>query len=238
MTRTPEDTALAFAHVARNLLEQGSVQSTLEEIADLAVAEVKGCEFAGISVVQKDGSIMTPAATDPLVGRADQLQHSTRQGPCLEAIRARDVYIIGDMSQETRWPDFAGKALQLGMNSMLSHQLYTRREVLGGLNLYSTEPNAFDAESTQIGQVLAAHAAVALASAQNEAHLHDAIRTRERIGEATGILMERHKLSREQAFSLLSKASQNLNTKLRDLAEEVVHTGTIPAGTDSPKKHR
>lgn len=80
VTRTPEDTASAFAHMARDLSEQGSVQSILEEIADLAVTEIKGCEFAGISAVQKDGSITTPAATDPLVGQADQLQHSTGQG--------------------------------------------------------------------------------------------------------------------------------------------------------------
>ncbi|GAB3696795.1 GAF and ANTAR domain-containing protein [Nocardiopsis oceani] len=228
MTNPRKDLSSAFADFARDLLDKESVQSTLEEIAQLAVSEIDGCEFAGISVLHPGGSITTAASTHPVVGEADQLQYTTRQGPCLEAISDRKVYFIHDTLAEPRWPDFVEGVAGLGMRGMMSAQLFTRREVLGGLNLYSTETGAFDEGSARVGEILAAHAAVALSSAQNDESLRDAIRTRERIGEATGILMERYKLTSQQAFALLAKASQNLNTKLRDLAEEIVHTGDFP----------
>lgn len=236
MTRAPRKTADAFADVARNLLDQGSVQATLKEITELAVTEISGCRSAGISLLNGDGMITTPSATDTLVERADQLQYTTGQGPCLETIHDRQVYIIDDVRQDARWPVFATEVANLGVRSMMSHQLYTRREVLGCLNLYSTELKAFDRASAEIGQALAAHAAVALASAQNNARLREAMQTRSRIGEATGILMERYKVTSEEAFALLVKASQNLNTKLRDLAEDLVETGALPQGSAGPSR--
>lgn len=228
MAHSPEDLPGAFAAFARDLLDQGSVQSTLEEIAELAVGEIRGCEFAGISVLHGQGDVSTPAATHAVVEEADRLQYSLGEGPCLEAIHDRDVYFVDDTTMETRWPRFMASVADLGMRSMMSVQLFTRREVLGGMNLYSTEVKAFDPASARFGELLAAHAAVALASARNEENLRGAIRTRERIGEATGILMERYKVGSQEAFSLLAKASQNLNTKVRDLAEEIVRTGDFP----------
>lgn len=236
MTETPRESADDFAEVARNLLDRGSVQATLEEIAALAVREIEGCEFAGISLLHKGGSITTPAATVPLADMADQIQYTTGQGPCLESIKDREVYIIDDTAQETRWPVFSAQVCELGVQSMMSHQLYTRRQVLGSLNMYSSELKAFDAESSSIGQALAAHAAVAMASAQNDAHLREAMNTRSQIGEATGILMERYKLTSRDAFALLVQASQNLNTRLRDLAEHLVETGSVPDGTKGQDK--
>lgn len=231
MTSAPKDLSLAFADFAGDLLDKESVQSTLEEIVELAVGEIRGCEFAGISLLHKGSDIATPAATHPVVEQADQLQYTTRQGPCLEAINVRDTYFIDDTMVETRWPDFVASVSRLGIRSMMSCQLFTRRDVLGCLNLYSTGVRAFEEGSARVGEVLAAHAAVALSNAQNAETLRGAIRTRERIGEATGILMERYKLTSEQAFALLVKASQNLNTKLRDLAEEIVRTGDFPETT-------
>lgn len=232
----PKDTARAFADVARHLLDQDSVQATLDGIAELCLSDVRGCEFAGISLVQKGGAVTTPACTDPIVEEADQLQYTMRQGPCLEAIRVRRVFVIDDTLQEQRWPDFMAGVAELGMRSMMSCQLFTRRQVLGGLNLYSRSPKAFDEEAAEIGKVFAAHAAVALSSAQNEENLREALRTRERIGEATGIVMERYKLTGQDAFSLLVKASQNLNIKLRDLVEDIVHTGAFPEDSVNPSK--
>lgn len=236
MTGTPRESADAFAEVARDLLDRGSVQATLEEITALAVREVDGCEFAGISLLHKGGRITSPAATDPLAERADQIQYTTGQGPCLESIKDREVYIIDDTAQEARWPVFSSQVYDLGVQSMMSHRLYTRRQVLGCLTMYSSELKAFDADSSSVGQALAAHTAVALASAQNDAHLREAMNTRSQIGEATGILMERYKLTNKDAFALLVRASQNLNTRLRDLAEHLVETGSVPGGTQGQEK--
>ncbi|MBR8743758.1 GAF and ANTAR domain-containing protein [Nocardiopsis sp. MG754419] len=230
MPHPSEDTAGAFARFARDLLEQDTVDATLDEITALAVSEIEGCEYAGVSLLYQGGELTTPSSTDPIVEEADRLQHTTGQGPGIEAISARTVCVVSDLARETRWPAFTEGATRLGLAGMMSLQLFTHQRVLGSLNLYSTETGAFDQDSTEVGEILAAHAAVALAAAQKSADLHQAIRTRERIGEATGILMERYRLTNTQAFSLLVKASQKLNTKLRDIAEDIVRTGDFPSG--------
>ncbi|MFD0773303.1 GAF and ANTAR domain-containing protein [Streptomonospora algeriensis] len=223
--------AKAFSEFARDLLAQDTVQSTLEEITALAVSEIEGCEFAGVSLVERKKDISTYAATAPVVEQVDEIQYRTGEGPCIQAIWVREVFSVDSMEEETRWPRFTAEAAPLGLRSMCSFQLFTHDDILGGLNLYSTRPRVFGVEAYEIGQILAAHAAVALANAQTELNLQRAVRTRQRIGEATGILIERYRITDRQAFALLAKASQNLNVKLSVLAEELVHTGSFPDGT-------
>jgi AmiR/NasT family two-component response regulator len=69
---------------------------------------------------------------------------------------------------------------------------------------------------------------VALATAQEREHLAEAVLTRDLIGQAKGILMERHKLTADQAFAVLVRASQQANLKLRALAEQLTRTGQLP----------
>lgn len=119
---------------------------------------------------------------------------------------------------------------------MVSHQVYTRRQDLGSLNMYSSGLKAFDAGSSSNGQTLAAHTAVASAGAQNDARLREAMNTRSQIGEANGILMEQYKLTSGDAFALLVRASQNPDTRLRGLAEHLVETGSVPGRTKGQDK--
>jgi GAF domain-containing protein len=127
------------------------------------------------------------------------------------------------------------KARELGVASMMGFLLFTDGEDnLGALNLYSSQPGAFTERSEHVGWLLASHAAVALSSARNDAQLHDAIRRRQDIGEALGILRERHALTEDEAFARLIHASQNHNIKLRDIARTINTTGDIPPTPTSP----
>jgi ANTAR domain-containing protein len=117
---------------------------------------------------------------------------------------------------------------------MLSFQLYVVGDNLGALNLYSREPAAFDDESEHVGLLFASHATVAMAGAQRNEQLNRALGTRDLIGQAKGILMERHKLTAEQAFMLLVRASQASHMKLRDIAEQLTTMGELPIPEDAP----
>ncbi|GAA4892739.1 GAF and ANTAR domain-containing protein [Streptomonospora salina] len=239
MNNDPENLSHTIERMARDLLDQGSVQTTVGGITELAVSEIEGTAHASISLVHKSGSITTQAATDPVTHEIDRIQYHVGQGPCLAAIWEHDIFTIDDMDTETRWPEFVEGARGLGVCSMLAFRLYTHRDTLGALNLYGTEPAAFTESSRETGQRLAAHAAVALAGAQKQEHLTTALGSRQYIGEATGILMERYKVSSDQAFAMLAHISQNLNVKLRDLAEDLVRTGALPEQqTDRPKTRR
>jgi cell division protein FtsL len=151
----------------------------------------------------------------------------------LDAIYVEQTVRVSNMAGEDRWPEFAKRATQLGVGSMLSFQLYVVGDNLGALNLYNREPDAFDDESEHVGLLFASHAAVAMVGAQRNEQLNRAMGTRDLIGQAKGILMERHKLTAEQAFLLLVRASQATHTKLRDIAEQLTTMGQLPIGEDA-----
>jgi ANTAR domain/GAF domain len=145
----------------------------------------------------------------------------------LDAALDQRIVSVPDIRTEQRWPTFAAKACEAGAGSMLSFQLWVDGDNLGALNLYSRQANAFDEESEHVGLLFAAHAAVAYAAVYRQDHLHEAMETRDLIGQAKGILMERHKLTSVQAFELLAQASQASHRKLRDVAEELARSGQL-----------
>lgn len=224
-----EELARSLAEVARELLAQGTVQQTMERITDLAVATVPGCESAGLLLLRGGGRVETRAATSDVVLASDQAQIELAEGPCFDALWENETYRSDDMADEPRWPRFAPRARELGIGSMLGYQLFTAEDTLGALNMYSGGSRGFDDRSESVGWVFAAHAAVALAAEQYGAQLREAVGTRQGIGEAVGILMERYRLTEEAAFDALRRASQENNMKLREVARRVTETGQGPA---------
>ncbi|MEU6132861.1 GAF and ANTAR domain-containing protein [Saccharopolyspora sp. NPDC047091] len=232
MRNGAEELAVALATMSRDLLAQDGVQPTLDRICRHAVALVDGCEHAGIMTLHGGGErrrVETLAVTDDLVGNSDRFQVELGEGPCLDAAQHREqAYRIADMTGTTRWPRYAAKARELGIGSMMGFLLFTDEDELGALNLYSSRPGAFTDHSELIGWIMASHAAVAFSSARVDAQLHSAVATRQLIGEALGIVMERYKISADQAFDVLRTSSQHTNVKLRDVAERIATTGEIP----------
>lgn len=229
----PDELGKTIAGMARDLLAQQSLQDTLDRIVHHAVRIVEGCELSGILAI-RDGEVRSLAVTDEVVGTSDSIQGELREGPCFDAARRIDeIYRLPDLAaEEHRWPHYVPRALDLGFRGMMSFLLYTddTRENLGALNLYSSRTDAFTPRSEHAGWLLASHAAVAFAGARRQGQLHEAISSRQDIGEALGILMERYKVTRDQAFELLKKASQDRNIKLRELARTIADTGEAPQG--------
>jgi GAF domain-containing protein len=219
-----------MGQVARSPQEEhGDVEATLQTITATAVGAVPGAEECTISYVTGRRSVEPRASTGDLPLQVDEIQDSIEEGPCLDSVWEQRTVRIDDMRDEPRWPRFAAEAVELGVLSSLSLQLFVQGDNLGALNLYAREPHAFGEESEDVGLVFAAHAAVALAGAQQEQHLRRAVDNRDLIGQAKGILVERYKLTADQAFQLLTRASQQTNRKLVDIAEELTQTGAVPA---------
>lgn len=221
--------ARQFSDLARSLQAEPDLDETLQAIVTAAVADVPGADFAGITLVTAKGKITTPAATAELVEEIDRVQYDVRQGPCLTSFWEQATVRADNLRSEPRWPDFANRAADLGVLSMLAFQLYVQHEDMGALNLYSRQPNAFDSADENIGLLFASHAAIALVGAQHEHSLHAALVNRDIIGQAKGILMERYKIDAQAAFKLLLRASQDNNRKLHEIARAVASTGADPA---------
>ncbi len=222
-----DDLAARMSEMARFLQQEDSLQSTLDGIVAAAVQVVPGADHAGVMEVTGRRRIETPSATGDVVRRVDQAQYESGQGPCLDATYRERTVRLSDMAGEERWPDFSRRALELGIRSMLSFQLYVAGATLGALNLYSRRTGAFDDESEHVGLLFAAHAAVAMAGAQRQQHLTRAVSVRDVIGQAKGILMERYKITGDQAFQLLVRVSQDANVKLVDVAHHLARTGQL-----------
>jgi transcriptional regulator with GAF, ATPase, and Fis domain len=218
-----------LAAIARELAHESDMPHTLQRIVELAAVHLDGEVYASISLVRQRRQVDTPASSDERATRADQLQYEANQGPCLDAIWEQDTFQIDDMTTERRYPDWARRvAEETGIRSSLSLQLFTNEDSLGALNLYSPQPEGFDPETRGEGLAFAAQAAVALRSAKNEQHLRAAMATRNLIGQAQGILMERFKVTAEQAFTVLARVSQESNIKLRDVAQRLIDTRETP----------
>ncbi|MGY1837658.1 GAF and ANTAR domain-containing protein [Blastococcus sp. SYSU DS0510] len=158
----------------------------------------------------------------------DAPQERLGQGPCLDAIWEQKAVRVDDIGADDRWPEFSMQAGGRGVGSMLAFQLFVEGDRLGALNLYARTPGAFDDECQEIGQMFATHASVALAGAAHEQHLRHGMSSRDVIGQAKGILMERHRLTADEAFGVLTRVSQELNRKLVDIARDLTVTGAVP----------
>ena len=227
-----------FSETAGMLFAAGSVTDTLAQVVDLAAGTIEGCDFAGIFLVDND-VVTSPIHTDPIVDEVDDLQTNLGEGPCLDAIAHRTIFYAADLAEEVRWPRFARQATAAGLRSILALPLPDKGG-FGALNLYARYPGAFGVVDRAKAVILASLAGLALSSARSHEdeerrteNLHTALATREIIGQAQGILMERERISSGQAFDVLRRASQYLNRKLRDVAQDLVDTGERPE-TDSP----
>jgi len=228
----------SLAQTAKALYSTGSLEDTLQLVVELAVETIDGCDFAGIFVLD-GGSITTAVHTHPVVIDVDALQHGTGEGPCLGAIASGGTFYADELTEDPRWPDFGPQAHAAGVRSALALCL-SADGTRGALNLYARYPRAFGVVDRGKGLILASLAGLALSSAaahddeeRRNANLQAGLVTREVIGQAEGILMERERITSDEAFDILRRASQHLNIKLRDVAQALVDTGERPE-TDSP----
>ena len=233
--------ALDFSQTARVLMGAGDVGETLTQVANLAIVTIEACEFAGIFLI-KGGELETTAHTDPLVLEVDELQRRFGEGPCLDAVNQGVTFYADELADDPRWSEFGPEAVTRGIQSVLAVPLFGNG-TLGALNLYSRFRQAFGVVDRARGLLLAALGGVSASAArahEDEArraeNLQAALVTRELIGQAQGILIERERITADQAFGILRQASQHLNIKLREVAQNLVDTGERPdIGTkDSP----
>ena len=130
---------------------------------------------------------------------------------------------VDDVVVEDRWPMFiAATREQTSVRSSLSIQLYVETDDQGALNLYSTKPNTFSDELVTQALALGAHAAVGLSEVRRSEQFKAALSSRDIIGQAKGMIMERYKIDEHQAFGLLKRLSQDHNIPLADIARQLV----------------
>lgn len=229
--RYPDELIDSAEALTRLIAEDLRFEETMKRMTDLAVQAMDGAEFCSISQAAPDGSnFRTVATTDDIGNRIDDLQKETGEGPCLSSVEDHQTFHIRDMVEDETWPKFSRRAgEETGIKSMVSYVLRLSDDLTGAMNMMSSRKDAFSPLDVDAGTLFAAQAAVAMhgaiiqdASDRKVAQLEEGMKTRQMIGQATGILMAAHRVDEQAAFEMLKTASQHANVKLRDIAAKVV----------------
>ena len=220
----------ALRALARLSLRDRDLRDILGEVTRIATTAVPGAESTSITLI-RDERGFTAAHAGQMALDADELQYDRGYGPCLDAGRTGLAMLVPDMREEERWPDYAAAVVADGVLSSLSVPLPFQGATIGALNIYAGKPHAFGDESLATGEEVAAYIAVAVANAESFAastdlahQMQEAMASRSVIDMAKGILMAQNGCSPDEAFTMLSHASQRSNRKLRDLARAIVDT--------------
>jgi len=236
MSESDEGTLLpdeALDRLGRIRLSEHSMRSLLGEIASLAQQSLPGRLEASVTLLTGDNPV-TAVTTGPLALDLDEVQYGRGDGPCLHAAAEGEPVEVQDMRSDPRWPHFGEAAVRQGCLSSLSLPLPLHEGVSGALNIYARSTGAFDQASREFAQRFASYGAVvagnmlvyesALDRAKN---LEAALASRAVIDQAKGVLMERFKLTPDQAFRALAQVSMETNTKVRDIAARFIETGEL-----------
>lgn len=232
--------ARALEQLGSLALREHSMETLLQRVVELVALVLPGDTEASISLLVGDKPT-TAVFTGRLALDCDESQYGRGYGPCLHAASSGEVTEVPDTRSDPRWPDYMRKASDLGALSSLSVPLPLSEGVAGALNIYSRRPGAFDADSRAAAARFVPYAAVAVSNmgdyqdARDMAdHLGAALESRATIDQAKGILMERYKLTADNAFQVMVRLSMQSNVKLRSIAENLVLTGQLPETPPSP----
>lgn len=216
------------------VLGNRGLPEVLTEIAGIARRAIPGSEASSITLIRGE-TAFTAAFDGQIAMDADELQYQRGYGPCVDAGRAGQLFLVKDMLTEERWPDYAQHVAALGVRSSLSVPLPFQGVTIGALNNYAGEPGSFGETDVAVGEEVAGWVAIAVGKAdlltrtvEDLAGMRAAMEARGVIEQAKGILMERLKVTEDQAFTELTRASQHTNIKLREVADQLVRTGVLP----------
>jgi transcriptional regulator with GAF, ATPase, and Fis domain len=220
-----EETHRRIAELVQALYGRPDTESdtVIAELAENAAVEVPGAQYAGVTVTRNARTIDTPATTHKWPLLLDEIQQRHREGPCLTAAWEEKIIHVADLETDKRFPLYRRDALaETPIRSIMAFQLFIAGVTMGALNVYAEEPHAFGPATKTIGMIFAAHSSIAWNAARRDEQFKRALASRDVIGQAKGMIMERYSVDAVQAFEVLRKLSQDSNVPLIEIATELV----------------
>lgn len=214
--------------VVRELSSIRGLEPSIEKVTQSARL-LFDADQAGVTLIRSRGELETVGPTHEIVTELDSLQYALGQGPCVDAVTEQHVVIANDLDSDPRWPQWGPRACSVGIQSIVAADLQADGRRIGALNLYGSRTNQFKDTDAALLLSFSAHASAALAAARTIESLSAALDTRTVIGQAEGIIMERFGVDPVTAFAILKRYSQDSNTRLREIAEQIVERRELPS---------
>jgi hypothetical protein len=224
MIATQSDVLASLSRIVQSSSQPGGPNATLGIMTAAAKESIPGVDAVSVSVKDSRGAYRTLAPTDQLADDADWAQYDLGEGPCMDAASGEQMVYSGRIGNDGRYRRYGPQAADLGVVSQLAFEMFTADGTFGGLNLYARSADAFDDDVRGLAELFAHQGAAAMGYAAKVRTYNQALSSRQLIGEAVGLIMERHTLDETGAFHLLSRLSQTGNIKLRTLAAEIVES--------------
>ena len=182
-----------------------------------------GCQYAGISLADRSNAVTNVVATHHYPRVLDEIQNRCGEGPCVGAAWRHAIIHVDDLNVEQRWPRYRRCALErTPIRSILSFALPVDRGSTAAVNLYADRSHAFTDDSVELGGLFATHIALAWSIFRRQDQFRSALASRDVIGQAKGIIMERFNVDAVEAFELLTRLSQESNTRVIDIAAALI----------------
>jgi GAF domain-containing protein len=231
--------ATSLAALSRFFVGRDTLSDTLARISQLTVEAIEPVDLVGLTVPGA-GRPVTAVFTDVASPEIDQAQYESGEGPCLDALRERQVFAVESTREEGRWPAFRRAAAAHGILSTLALPMIVDDESVGAMNLYSRRERAFPDADREDAELFCGQAAIAVANAKAywdahelSVHLGEAMSSRAVIEQAKGVLMAGQRCRPDEAFDLLRRASQRENVKLREIARRIVDNVSEPTADEA-----
>lgn len=206
--------------------EESSTEQVLGGLTRVALKSIPAADYAGITLARRDGSVETAWASHPYAAVLDEIQGSVGEGPALSAGWRHRIIRVDDLACDERWPLFRADALaRTSVRSLLGLQLTVEKRSMAALNFAADRPTAFDDDDVEVGLMYAAHVSLALLMHQRDQQFRSALESRDLIGQAKGMIMERYGVDAVQAFELLKRLSQTSNVPVAEVAHGIIKAG-------------
>jgi GAF domain-containing protein len=210
------------------LHDTDGVGETVEAVVQFAL-QALSCRYAGVVLNERGRKPAIAAVTAPVICEVYEWQLATAEGPLIACLESGVPVSVADIATDHRWPpEWAALAGSIGIRSVLHLPLTSAEHQAGVLSFFSEQPDGFGPDELAVGHILARHASIAVANARSEETMAQAVDARKLVGQAMGILMERFDLDGDRAFDVLRRYSQDSNTKLRDVAQQLIDTRKLP----------
>lgn len=217
-----------MADLTQAAVRPTDVGATLRGVTAACAELITGADCADILTITGPDQYESLAPTSDLPPTLDDAQRQFGEGPCISAAVGETVVRCDDLREDERWPRFAKAAVAAGVHSVLSFQLLTHDDRVSALNVFGLEPNCFGHDDETVGAMFATHAALALIADDKQGQFESALASRDLIGQAKGRIMERFDVDAVRAFELLKTLSQTSNTRLAEVAAQIVSRGADP----------
>lgn len=223
-----DEASEALEELAGVLADGQTLNDALQQLVESASRVIPDAENVSVTVVGAEGAA-TAAWTDEKVVAIDRDQYAAGNGPCLEAATTQRPVRATVAGGRDKWPEFALAAERVGVRAYLSAPISVEDDVLGSLNLYSSHDRAFDPFDEALLRLFVTAASTSITgfrryerSRRLVEHLQHALESRAEIDQAKGVLMAAHGVDADEAFARLVAESQQHNTKLREVARNLL----------------